>query len=126
VKAKAKRGISSKLVGYFYAYPDKVITADELERYVEGEWDRAQILQAMTNFLNPKMNAKNIFNGNLEKLQVGVWRLNSKPDGVNGIQETQTGEQTTTMTVEVIRERANYLLVEDTEDQKIYKMYLVG
>lgn len=127
---KYKRGLSTGLVGYFCDRPKKLITIQELEKAFP-DWKAHQIRQAVANLINPNAGGVTILG--LEKLQTGVWRLVPSEEAVKPVQEELPIEPAKRaalhpqeMVVEILKKRADYLLVESIDDGKIYKMTLVG
>lgn len=138
-KPKFRRGLTTRLAIYFTEHPDKVITIAELEKvFGKDGWTRHQIMHAMATPASKKNPNGNPVIKKVERLQTGMWRFagtgtekdwDPEPPkkgteaeqvaGGKGLEENQ-------MTVEILAERANFILVEDVNDQKIYKMYLVG
>jgi hypothetical protein len=114
------RGRQRYILEYFWAFPGKVITIAELEKRFKDKYTRNQIMASMAHMCSQPM--KERYNYPIEKLQQGVWRLVEPKQG----ETAKKAPAATEMLVEVLKERDTYLLVEDTEDGKIYKMTLVG
>lgn len=117
-KKTFKRGAQRDLAGYFLQHPDKLVTIDDLEKHFDGRWDRRQIMHAMSPSAQGPMASPTL--KAIEKLQTGVWRL------VTDKQVEPAKQNDNMLLVEVLKERSTHLIVEDTNDGKIYKMILVG
>jgi hypothetical protein len=101
-------GATGKLLTYFQENSGRLITAAELEQAFPA-WDRKQIMSNMYSLLLKP------YASTIEKLEQGIWRY---------VDKSEPGNRN--MVIEVLKEKETYLVVEDVEDGKIYKMTLVG
>jgi len=138
-KPRFKRGCLGQVIDYMRQRPSKLVTIEELEKALAPDWDRRQIMGAITKSSWGRNANHNPLAQNIEKLSTGVWRyVDGSGAEVNKVTPDRNGEpqqpegdykpiiSEDMMLVEVLKEKANYILVEDTNDGKIYKMVLVG
>lgn len=120
------RGRQQHILEYFWANESRAITIMELEKHFERKYDRTQLMASMAHMVDPAKRAK--FHFPIEKLSTGVWRLNK--DFLEKTAEAPKADpgktSTDFMMVEVLKEKQEFTLVEDVNDGKLYKMYLVG
>jgi len=122
---KFRRGCLRDCLNYLAQHPNRPITAEELAE--KTGWDRHKVMHALTKsswYREGGAKNTNPLTVHVEKLQTGMWRFVPQPTPDNFGEPKQPSKNE--MLVEVLKERENYLLVEDLEDGKIYKMILVG
>lgn len=127
-EGKNVRGRLRDVLSVFYDNPDKDITIGYLEKTFKGRYDRNQLMASMAHVCNPRLQAK--YRWPIQKVTSGVWRrvdnnTNSRVTEPVTVQPTVKYSKQEIL-VEVLKERDTYLLVEDVDDGKIYKMTLVG
>lgn len=139
---KFKRGCTADLAEYFLEHKGEVVTIAALERAFKGKWSRIQLFQTLSKANSMRKANTNPTLKRIERITTGVWRLDSSDGATKEApeqHEVPTGHEAKEeakdasvqlnhgqMLVDVLAERANFILVEDTNDGKIYKMYLVG
>lgn len=138
-RAPYHKGRQSAVLGYVFEQPHgKHITVQEIEKHFKGKYSRHQIMATMVNICGRVSQRDGL---PVERVTQGVWKVASEQNG-NG---NGNGKPTYTqldvtvekvgvappkvggsMLIEVLKDRGDYLLVEDVDDRKIYKMTLVG
>lgn len=139
------RGRQQDILAYFFENPTKDITIGQLEKVFKSRYDRTKIMATMAHLCNEDVQKK--YNYPIARVTTGVWRLSIgveakvntvTPEEAVEVAADQTGEPIQPegdykpiigqdmMLVEVLKEKDTYILVEDTNDGKIYKMILVG
>jgi hypothetical protein len=119
------RGRQRDILSYFWAHPGKVLRIEELEKHFKDKYNRNQIMATLAHVCSPAIKEK--YNYPIERLSQGVWKLvESTYKGEVKQEPTKSALEAGHILVEVLKEKPEFLLVEDTEDGKIYKMYLVG
>jgi hypothetical protein len=109
---KFKRGTKRDMVGYFYAYPGRVITLQELEQHFVKAWTTKQIQQAMNGIVREAAVP-------IEKLTSTTWRL------VEGEELGTTTAAENQIILTVIKETDEATIAID-EQANVYKLFLLG
>lgn len=127
---KVERGRTRAVLGYFYAYPGRVITIQELEKHFKKEYNRNQLMATMAYICNPDIKVKYFYP--VERLQTGVWRLvestplEASPKAEESPKvEAESFDNLETLTVTIIKEVDNEMVVVD-DHTNIYRMVRVA
>jgi hypothetical protein len=113
--AERVKGTLGDVTGYFYSYPDRHITIQEMEKHFKGKWDRRQILQACSQMVREGKVP-------LKRITSGVWCLNQKDDVAAALAPVAE----TTFTVTIIKETVENNLIVVSEAGDVYKMIHVA
>lgn len=123
-----KRGLAGALATYFLENVNRRVTVEELME-AEPKWTRQAILGSITTGMQRARENKptNPVFYKLEKVHTGCWIYRGNITAPTK-KETPKPEPVKPgmMLVEILKERPDRLIVEDTDDGKLYTMTLIG
>ena len=119
----AERGRLKNVLGYIVSKEGKPVTISELEKAFKDKYTHISIMNTMAHICSDRMQAKYHFP--VQRIAHGVWKY-AEASKLQEQEQESVHRTENVMYIEILKERDTYILVEDVDDGKIYKMVLIG